>query len=69
MGECEGECEGEVRLLRWRERARSTLSAIGEKGEKSGAGGNTGVIIEARGGDTGRMMGECGGGVMFRGDA
>lgn len=42
---------------------------MGEKGEKSGAGGKTGVIIEARGGDTGRIMGECGGGVIFRGDA
>lgn len=56
-------------MLRWRERARSTLSAMGEKGEKSGAGGKTGVIIEASGGDIGRVMGECGGGVMFRGVA
>jgi hypothetical protein len=58
-----------VCLLRWRERARPALLAIGEKGENSGAGGKTGVIIDARGGDIGRVMGECGVGVMFRGVA
>src|ERR1700712_2756233 len=69
VGEWDGEWEGEVCLRRWRERARSTLSAMGEKGENSGAGGKTGVIIEARGGDIGRVIGEGGGGVMFRGVA
>jgi hypothetical protein len=40
---------------------------MGENGENSGAGGKTGEIIDERGGEIGRTMGECGGGVIFRG--
>jgi hypothetical protein len=43
-------------------------STAGENGENSGAGGKIGVIVEASGGgDTGRVIGEWGGGVIALG--
>jgi hypothetical protein len=65
-----GDCAGELPLgLRCLDRDLSGVFSAGENGENSGAGGKTGVMIDVKGaGEAGRAVGECGGGVMARGE-